>query len=283
MGVVGPDLAWGRGTYIMGIVNATPDSFSGDGCGPDPAAAVARGLEQARAGCHLLDVGGESTRPGAEPVSAEEEGRRVVPVIAALARQIDLPISVDTTKPEVAEAALAAGARILNDVWALRHARVLAELAARHGAALILMHNREAAATVDQLGGMYPEVAYRDLLGEVRTELWEAARWAEEAGVPRRRIWLDPGLGFGKTPAQSLEILRRLAELRGPYPLLVGPSRKSFIGRVTGRPAPERDPGTAAAVALAVAAGTDVVRVHDVASMLQVTAVADAICRGWPR
>ncbi len=278
-----PDLVWGRGTYVMGIVNATTDSFSGDGCGPDPAAAIARGLTQAQAGCHILDVGGESSRPGAQPVAPDLELRRVVPVVAALARQTDVPISVDTSKLEVAEAALDAGARILNDVWGLRHARALAGLAARYGAAVILMHNRAATPTVDGLGGMYAEVAYRDLLAEVRSELWEAATLAEATGIPPGRIWLDPGLGFGKTPAQSLEILRRLGELRGPYPLLVGPSRKSFIGRVTGRTAPERDPGTAAAVALAVAAGADVVRVHDVAGMLQVAAVADAICRGWPR
>ena len=282
MGTARPDLAWGRATYIMGIVNVTPDSFSGDGC-PEHAAAIAHGLAQARAGCHILDVGGESTRPGAAPVPAQEEMRRVVPVIAALARKADVPISVDTTKPEVAEAALDAGACVINDVWGVRHARELADLAARRGAALVVMHNREAAPTVDALGGMYPEVEYGDLIADVRAELLAAAARAEAAGVPPQRIWVDPGVGFGKTPGQSLDILRHLAEFRGRYPLLVGPSRKSFIGRVTGRPAGERDPGTAAAVALAVGAGADIVRVHDVAAMAQGATVAEAITRGWPR
>lgn len=282
MPATGPDLPWGRGTFVMGIVNVTPDSFSGDGC-LDPAAAIAHGLAQVRAGCHLLDVGGESTRPGAKPVAVDEELRRVVPVIAALARQTDIPISVDTTKAEVAEAALAAGARIVNDVWGLRRCPALASIAARHGAALVIMHNRGAVAAVDELGGMYPDVVYRDLVGEVRGTLTEAAGWAEAAGIPRQRIWLDPGLGFGKTPAQSLELLRRLGELRGRHPLLVGPSRKSFIGRISGRSSPDRDPGTAAAVAMAIAAGADIVRVHNVETMRQVALVADAICRGWPR
>ena len=276
-----PDLDWGTRTYVMGIVNATTDSFSGDGLGEDSAAAVARGLAQVRAGADLLDVGGESTRPGAEAVPAVLEARRVVPVVAALAARAGVPVSVDTMKAEVAEAALAAGASIVNDVWGLRRAPELAEVAARHGAALIIVHNRPARAAVDGLGGMYPEVPYQDLVGEVRAELLEAAGWAERAGVAHGRIWLDPGLGFGKTPRQSLELVRRLGELRGPYPLLLGPSRKSFIGRVTGRPAPERDPGTAAAVALGIAAGADIVRVHDVAGMVQVAAVADAVCRGW--
>ncbi len=276
-----PHLAWGGRTYLMGIVNATPDSFSGDGCGPDVASAVARGLAHEKAGADILDVGGESTRPGAPAVSEGEELARVVPVIAELARRTALPLSIDTIKAEVAEAALEAGACIVNDIWGLRRDMRLAEVAARHGAALIIVHNREARAEVGALGGLYPEVHYEDLVAEVRRDLEEAAGWAERAGVARERIWLDPGLGFGKTPAQNLELLRRLGELRGPHPLLVGPSRKSFIGQVTGRPAPERDPGTAAAVALAVAHGADILRVHNVADMRQVLQVADAVCRGW--
>jgi len=276
-----PLLPWGSRTFVMGIVNATPDSFSGDGLDHDVAAAVARGLRQAADGAHILDVGGESTRPGATAVALREELERVLPVIAGLRRGTGRPISIDTVKPEVADAALGAGACIVNDVWGLRRDRRLAEVAADHGAALVIVHNRAAAPTKDALGGMYAEVGYADLIAEVRAELLEAAAWAEGAGVRPERIWCDPGLGFGKTPAQSLELLRRLPELRLGYPLLVGPSRKSFIGRVLGLPVGEREEGTAAAVALCVAAGADIVRVHDVRGMARVAAVADAIRRGW--
>ncbi len=271
--------AWGTRTLVMGIVNATPDSFSGDGCGTDVEAAVARGLAHLEAGADILDVGGESTRPGAEPVGAAQERARVVPVIRGLRARTKAPLSVDTFKAEVAEAALEAGASILNDVWGLRRDRAIAAVAARHGATLVIMHNRAAAAAVDPLGGMYPQVAYGDLVAEVAAELREAAGWALAAGVPAGRIWLDPGLGFGKTPAQSLTLLRRLAELRLGHPLLVGPSRKSFIGRTLGLPVEERDEGTAATVALSVAFGADIVRVHDVRTMVRVARMADAVCR----
>jgi len=271
---------WGSRTYVMGIVNATPDSFSGDGLGYDVAAAVERGLAFVRAGADLLDVGGESTRPGATPVDAEEEIRRVVPVIAALRAHTDVPISVDTFKAEVAEAAVRAGAVLINDVWGLTRDPRLAEVAARHAAALVLVHNRPAPVRVDGLGGMYPEVAYTDLLGEVRAALLRSALQAEAAGVPAGRILLDPGLGFGKTPAQNLEVLRRWPELRCGYPLLLGPSRKSFIGRVLEAPPSERDEGTAAVVALLAAQGADVVRVHNVGMMARVTRMVDAVVRG---
>ncbi len=274
-----PRFAWGSRTFVMGIVNATPDSFSGDGLGDDVAAAVSRGLEQVAAGADILDVGGESTRPGAAPVSLREEMRRVLPVIAGLRRQTATPISVDTVKAEVADAALRAGANIVNDVWGLRRDRRLAEVAAARRAVLIIVHNRPARAVVDALGGVYPEVAYADLVSEVRTELLEAAGWAEAAGVPPDHIWLDPGIGFGKTPEQNLELLRRLPDLRTGHPLLVGPSRKSFIGRVLHLPAGERDHGTAAAVALCSAGGADIVRVHNVQAMVHTVRVADAISR----
>jgi len=276
-----PRFAWGARTFVMGIVNATPDSFSGDGLGDDVAAAVARGLGQIAAGADILDVGGESTRPGAALVSPEEEMRRVVPVISGLRRYTDVPISVDTVKAEVAEAALRAGANIVNDVWGLRRDRRIAAVAAHHGAVLIIVHNRPARAAVDALGGLYPQVAYADLLTEVRSELLEAAGWAEAAGLPRDRIWCDPGLGFGKTPAQSLELLRHLPGLKAGHPLLVGPSRKSFIGRVLDLPVGERDEGTAAAVALCSAGGADIVRVHNVGAMVRAVRLADAVCRGW--
>ncbi len=266
----------------MGIVNATPDSFSGDGCGADVEGAIARGLAHLDAGADILDVGGESTRPGAQPVAAEEECERVVPVIRGLRARTQAPLSVDTFKAEVAQAALEAGADIVNDVWGLRRDRAIASAAARFGATLVIVHNRPAEATVDPLGGMYPRAVYGDVVAEVAAELQEAAGWALAAGVPAERIWLDPGLGFGKTPAQSLELLRRLGGLRLGYPLLVGPSRKSFIGRTLGLPVGERDEGTAAAVALSVAFGADVLRVHDVRTMVRVARMADAVCRGGP-
>ena len=274
--------AWGTRTFVMGIVNATPDSFSGDGVGQDVGLAVARGLEQVAAGADILDIGGESTAPGAAPVPAEVELARVLPVIAALRAHTDVPISVDTVKAEVAEAALHCGADVVNDVWGLRRDRHLADVAAAAGAALIVVHNRPAAAVVDALGGMYPEVSYGDVVADVRAELLQAAGWAEAAGVAPQDIWLDPGIGFGKTPSQNLELLRRLPELRLGRPLLVGPSRKSFIGRVLEVPAPARDPGTAAAVALCAAGGADVVRVHNVRDMAMAARPADAVCRGWP-
>lgn len=277
-----PRWRWGSRTFLMGVVNNTPDSFSGDGCGGDAEAAVARGLAQARAGAALIDVGGESTRPGAPPVPEEVELARTVPVVRALAARTDVPVSIDTCKPAVAAAALEAGARVVNDVWGLRRQRALADVAAAYGAALIVVHNRPARPTVDDLGGMYAEASYADLMGEIADELQEAAAWAEAAGVAPEDVWLDPGLGFGKTPAQSLEVLRRLRELRLGRPLVVGPSRKSFIGRVLGLPVGQREEGTAAAVALAVAGGADVVRVHDVRAMARVAAVADAVVRGWP-
>lgn len=273
--------AWGTRTFVMGIVNATPDSFSGDGVGQDVGLAVARGLEQVAAGADILDIGGESTAPGAAPVPAEVELARVLPVIAALRRQTGVPISVDTVKAEVAEAALAAGADIVNDIWGLRRDRRIADVAGRAGAVLVLVHNRPARPVRDALGGMYAEAAYADLVGEVRAELAEAAGWAEAAGVAPERIWLDPGLGFGKTPAQNLALLRQLPALRGDRPLLLGPSRKSFIGRVLGLPPEQRDEGTAAAVALCCAGGADLVRVHNVAAMVRAVRVADAVCRGW--
>ncbi len=273
--------AWGTRTYVMGIVNATPDSFSGDGCGGDVEAAVARGLAHVAAGASILDVGGESTRPGAAPVSAEVEAARVLPVIRALRQRTDAAISVDTYKPEVAAAALEAGACIVNDVRGVQGDGAMAAVAARHGAALIVMHSRPAAARIDALGGHYPDAAYADVVREVAASLLAAAGRAVQAGLPPERVWLDPGLGFGKTPAQSLELLRRLPELRLGHPLVVGPSRKSFIGRVLGEPAARRDLGTAAAVALGVAGGADVVRVHAVGWMADVAKVADAVVRGW--
>lgn len=278
---------WGSRTYVMGILNITPDSFSGDGLvGPrqiDLAGALAQARRFAAAGVHLLDVGGESTRPGAAPVSAQEELERVVPVVRALAQEIELPISIDTYKAEVAEAALQAGARIVNDVWGLRVDPQLAGVAARYQAPVILMHNRSSWAQPEirqRLGGRYIGAPYENLLADVQRELLESVALAHAAGIPDEQIILDPGIGFGKTVEQNLELLDRLGEIRAlGYPLLLGASRKSFIGYTLDLPPDQRVEGTAAAVAVGIVRGADIVRVHDVEAMLRVVRMTDAIIR----
>jgi dihydropteroate synthase len=277
---------WGAQTYVMGIVNATPDSFSGDGLavGADwVRSAVAQGRRFVAEGAHLLDVGGESTRPGSQPVDADEELRRVIPVIVGLAAAVDVPISIDTSKAVVAEAALQAGASLVNDVWGLRLDRRLAGVAAQAGAPVILMHNRSQRdhVTIDPaLGGRYVGTQYGDLIEDIRAELGISLALARQAGIPDEHIVLDPGIGFGKTVAQNLELLDRLAELRDlGFPLLVGPSRKSFIGYTLDLSPEQRVEGTAAAVAIAIARGADIVRVHDVLAMARVARMTDAIVR----
>jgi dihydropteroate synthase len=272
---------WGKRTYIMGIVNVTPDSFSGDGL-QDPEAAIARGVFLAENGADLLDVGGESTRPGSTPVDPDEELRRVLPVIRGLRGRVTVPLSVDTYRASTAEAALDAGATIVNDVWGFYRDPDLGPLVARRGAHAVAMHNRRGAATsTERVGGFFPHVEYEDLVGDIVAGLAESARMLDEAGVPRARIIVDPGIGFGKTPEQNLVLLKRLDELRSlELPLLVGPSRKSFIGlALGGLPADERVEGTAAVVALAIAKGADMVRVHDLPAMARVARMADAIVR----
>lgn len=248
----------------MGIVNVTPDSFSGDGI-VDPGGAVEHGLKLAAEGADILDVGGESTRPGHQPASAEEELRRVLPVVRRLAREAGVPVSIDTWKMEVAEAAAEAGASIVNDIWGLQRSPGIAELAQRRGLALVLMHNQEG-------------TRYRDLMAEVLASLRHSLATADAAGVPPERVIVDPGIGFGKSAEQNLIVLRRLAELRSlERPLLVGTSRKSFIGRLLDLPPDRRLEGTAATVAASVLRGADIVRVHDVAAMAQVVRVAEAL------
>ncbi|MBI4282105.1 MAG: dihydropteroate synthase [Chloroflexi bacterium] len=264
-------LEWGKRTYVMGIVNVTPDSFSGDGLGYDAEAALEQALRFQEEGADIIDVGGESTRPGSTTVDASEERRRVIHVIRLLASRLHIPISVDTYKYEVAQDALAAGAAMLNDVWGLKHDPSLAVLAAREGVPIVLMHN--------QVG-----TSYTDLVPEVLASLRASVEKALDAGVPREDIILDPGIGFGKTAEHNLEILRRLEELKAlELPLLVGTSRKSTIGLVLGLPVEERVEGTAATVALAIAHGADMVRVHDVKAMTRVARMSDAIIRGWQR
>ncbi|BDG06346.1 dihydropteroate synthase [Anaeromyxobacter oryzae] len=269
---IGARLFDGPGPFLMGIVNATPDSFSDGGRFLDPAAAIAHALRLADEGADIVDVGGESTRPGAPAVAADEETGRVVPVIAGLrARGFRLPISVDTTKAEVARAALDAGADLVNDVAGLADA-ALARLVARAGVPVVLMHTRGTPAD------MASRAVYGDVVRDVARELQDALARAEAAGVPRERVILDPGLGFAKTAEQGVELLARVAELRAlGRPLLVGPSRKSFIGKITGAAVEDRVPGTLAAVTACVLAGVEWVRVHDVAAARQAALVAAAI------
>jgi dihydropteroate synthase len=280
----GLELAWGQRTFLMAVLNVTPDSFSGDGLGADLPQAIVRARQALEAGADLLDVGGESTRPGAAPVPAEEELARVLPVVRALRERFHVPISIDTSKAAVAEAALDAGADLVNDVWAFRADARMAPLVARRGVPVVLMHNRMATDAVrldPGFGAHFGDVRYDDLVADVRAELVASVEHGRAAGVRDAQVILDPGIGFGKTPEQSLELLDRLAELAElGFPLLVGPSRKSFIGKVLGGlPATERVEGTAAAVAIAIARGADIVRVHDVQAMARVARVADAIVR----
>lgn len=282
---------WGRRTYLMGIVNVTPDSFSGDGLaasleGGWVEAAVAQAEAQVAAGADLIDVGGESTRPGSERVALEVELQRVVPAVRAITRAVTVPISVDTYKAEVARQALDAGAVLVNDVWGLRLDPGMAGVIAAAGAAVVLMHNRSRpkdAVQAAQLGGRYVGVEYDDLLDDIARELQESIALARSAGIPADRIIVDPGIGFGKTVEQNLELMYRLDELRAlNYPLLVGPSRKSFVGYTLNLAPDQRLEGTAAAVALAIERGADLVRVHDVAAMHRVARLTDAITRGRP-
>lgn len=277
---------WGKQTYVMGIVNVTPDSFSGDGLATDEAwvsRAVEQGVAQVAAGAHILDVGGESTRPGSAPTSLEEELRRVVPVIRALRQQVSVPISVDTYKAEVARQAMEAGASMINDVWGLRMDGDMAHVAAESGAWLVLMHNRSKpkdAVQEARLGGRYVGIEYQNLIEDIKQELLESVELALAAGVQRDRIILDPGIGFGKTVEQNLEIVRRFGEFRAlGFPLLSGPSRKSFIGYTLDLPPDQRLEGTAAVVALCIQQGADMVRVHDVAALSRVARMTDAVVR----
>ena len=279
----GKAFRWGERTYVMGVVNVTPDSFSGDGLGYDIGAAVAQAERMIEDGADLIDVGGESTRPGSEPLDEDEELRRVIPVVEELHRRGGMVVSIDTYKARVAEEALAAGASVVNDVWGLRMEPRLGEVAARHGVPLILMHNRSRpknAVQTERLGGRYLGVQYADLMGDIVRELREGIDIALDAGVERENIIVDPGIGFGKTVDQNLQVLRELSELRVlGRPILIGPSRKSFIGYTLDLPPDERVEGTAAAVAIGVANGADIVRVHDVREMVRVVRMADAVVR----
>ena len=272
----GRSLALGERTLVMGIINVTPDSFSDGGALVDASSAIDAAVRMVEQGADLIDVGGESTRPGAQAVSAGDEQRRVLPVIEALASRVAVPISIDTYKAATADAALAAGAVVVNDVSGLRYEPELGEVVARRGAAMILMHTR------GRSREMYEQASYLDVVDEVLDELRESMAFATGAGVAADRIMLDPGLGFAKEAPHSYEALARLDEFSElGRPLVAGPSRKSFLARpLGGRVAPaDRDWATAAAVTAAVLAGAHIVRVHAVAEMLHVVRVADEIRR----
>jgi dihydropteroate synthase len=278
---------WGSRTYVMGILNVTPDSFSGDGL-MSHGEIIEQALRQAehflKHGADMLDVGGESTRPGSQIVSAGEELERVVPVIQALAKEFpDAVISIDTYKAKVAEEAFKAGAHMLNDVWGLRADPDLAGVAARHKVPVILMHNRSNPASVEvreQLGNAYIGSEYENLIEDVKRELLVSVGLAKKAGIEEGQIILDPGIGFGKTREHNLELINRLDEVRAlGYPVLLGPSRKSFIGFTLDLPPDQRVEGTAAAIAVGITRGADIIRVHDVKEMARVAKMTDAIVR----
>ena len=263
-------------TLVMGILNVTPDSFSDGGLYLDVDAAVDHALRMVQEGADIIDVGGESTRPGAEPVPADEEMRRVLPVIERLTAQTDVTISIDTYKSSVAREALKAGACIVNDISGLRFQPEIAAVAADANAYLVIMHSVHTPAT------MQVNPRYDDVVAEVKSFLGRQSLAAQQSGVPRERIIIDPGIGFGKTVEHNLELLRHLPELAElGYPVLVGVSRKSFIGAILGGAVPsERLEGTIAAVALSIAGGARVVRVHDVGPVVKAVRVADAVLKG---
>lgn len=271
----GKILDLGARTHIMGILNVTPDSFSDGGRYASPDQALARAREMAAAGADIIDIGGESTRPGAEPVTEDEELRRTVPLIERLAAELAVPISIDTYKSSVARKALEAGASIVNDISGLRFSPDMARTAADYGAAVVIMHIKGTPKNMQQ------NPVYADVVDEVRQYLEEGVELAVMAGVDRERIMIDPGIGFGKNLVHNLEILNRLDEFRGAgRPVVLGTSRKKFIGTVLDIPVPEdRGYGTASTVALGIARGAAIVRVHDVAAMTQVARMADAIVR----
>lgn len=261
------EFRWGQRTYVMGIVNVDPDSFSGDGL-RDAESAIAQGKRFAAEGADIIDVGGESTRPGFKPISIDEELGRVMPVIKRLAGELSVPVSIDTYKSEVARRAVAAGARMINDVWELKRDPKLARVAAEAGVPLVISQNQRGS-------------KFHDFFPELIASLKKSMQIALDAGVAWDNIIIDPGVGFGKTVEQNVEIVRRLAELKAlGRPILFGTSRKSFIGHVLDLPVDQRLEGTAATVAIGIANGADMVRVHDVAQMVRVVKMSDAIVRG---
>ena len=260
---------WGRRTYVMGIINLTPDSFSGDGLVADVDSAVTLALQMEADGADIIDIGAESTRPGGSPVSVAEELERLMPGLEAVCAAAKIPVSVDTYKAPVAARAIDAGASIINDVWGFLADGEMARVAADAGVPVVLMHNQR-------------EARYHDLVPDVIEGLNRSVSVATGAGVDEGSIIVDPGIGFGKTADHNLELLRRLPEIRSMgFPMLLGLSRKSTIGRVLNLPEDDRVEGTAAAVSLSIVGGADIVRVHDVKQMVRVVRMTDAVVRGW--
>lgn len=264
------EFRWGERTYIMGICNLSPDSFSGDGLGGDVEAAVAQAKRMVAEGADIIDIGGESSRPGTQPKSVDDiddELRLVIPVIERLASELSVPLSIDTYKSGVASRAIKVGAAMINDIWGLKRDPKIAEVAAEAGVPIILMSNQR-------------DTPCQDIMPEIISDLERGIRQAREAGVPEQNIIIDPGIGFGKTLEQNLEIIRRLAELKSlGKPILLGTSRKSVIGLVLNLPIDQRVEGTAATIAIGIANGADIVRVHDVKAMVRVCQMSDAIIR----
>jgi dihydropteroate synthase len=260
----------GQRTYIMGILNVTPDSFSDGGDFADVRKAVAHAREMAEAGAHIIDIGGESTRPGSLEVTAEEELERVIPVIERLVKEIHIPVSIDTYKASVADAAVSAGAVMINDVWGMQKDPQMASVAAKHGVPVIMMHN--------QVGTVYRG----DIMAEIALFLRRSIDLGLEAGVKLENMILDPGIGFGKTPEQNMEVLSRMGELNDlGCSILLGTSRKSFIGKILDLVPKERVEGTVATTVMGIVQGADFIRVHDIKENLRAAKVTDAVVRGW--
>lgn len=285
--MIDPFLHYGERTYLMGIINVTPDSFSGDGLLTHKevlSAAIEQATRFVEAGASILDFGGESTRPGAQQVSASEELERILPVLEAIAHlRLDVLLSVDTYKAEVAEASLKSGAHWINDIWGLRADARMADVVARYHVPVVLMHNRSQAGNVilqEKLGGQYLGPHYDNFLTEVKQELQTLVDNALAAGIRAEQIILDPGVGFGKSVAQNLELVNHLDEVKAlGFPVLLGPSRKSFIGYTLNLPPEDRLEGTEAVCAIGIARGADILRVHDVEAIARVAKMSDAIVR----
>jgi len=277
---------WGTQTYVMGVINVTPDSFSGDGLGQKDKLvdnALELGTNFVKSGAHLLDIGGESTRPGSSTITIKEELDRVIPVVQALADNVSVPISIDTSKSIVADEALTAGASIVNDIWGLRKDPELANVISKRQSAVILMHNSSQpldTETNELLGSRYKSTLYNDFLPSIRADLENSVSIARNANIDKANIIIDPGIGFGKSVTQNTRLINELnyfTELG--YPILIGPSRKSFIGYTLNLPVEERLEGTAASIAIGIARGADMVRVHDVKSMARVVHMTDSLVR----
>lgn len=277
---------WGSRTYIMGILNITPDSFSGDGLenSKHPVESALRKVEAfLKFGVDILDIGGESSRPGSNMISADEELDRVIPIIKAVSANFDVPISIDTYKANVASLAIDSGANIINDIWALKYDSQMAIVASSRNVPIILMHNRsnpKSAEFKKNLGGSYIGAKYDNLIEDIKSDLTASIDLAHKAGIPDQNIILDSGIGFGKSVEQNLQLINQTDKLRSlGYPILIGPSRKSFIGHILNLPPDQRREGTAASISVGITKGADIIRVHDVKTMSRIAQMTDAIIR----